>query len=406
MEYSKILDASLDRIEDSIFISKEEAKKAIDNFSLLLRFFTQKNKTNVYNLSLKLDGFPSFIFSYTKENGFYIATKSVLQSKPIYNKSIEDIYKNYPQTQQKLIGILELLFHYLSVLRFEGTFKADFLYEKHSIVITKNLRNAYGNLYIVFNPNSLVYAIPYDSDLGEDILESVLGISVYAMYSSPDIETAQLIVSKEKDFYKKFIKNEPKHIKIFYPDVIDISNLKYTTDEKNSLEKLIKEIDLTLSKIDSSFYRIVLANEFYEKLLKEYIYVTNADDISSDSLFNFINYKIKEEIQNIFSKDKEKDIQDKFYRTFRELKNYLPSISVIKTWYHIALTIKKALLYKIKQLEDIKKYISYSIELEENHGKDGVVCIDIDGDIVKLVNKKEFVTMDIDYILDKFLGEV
>ena len=402
MKLDKNLENSLEDIKNLIFINKNQPKEFLDMLNNFMYFFKGKEREREYDLSFKLYGYPSFIFSYTKKEGFYIATRSALEPKPIYNKSIEDIHRNYPETQEKLKGILEILFLYLSTLNFEGTFKADFLYSKHSVLITKNLRNSYGNLFVVFNPDSLTYAIPYESELATDVLESNIGIFVYAMYSSPTIEDAKIITNKNSEFYKKFIHNRSRKIKIFYPHVVDISSLKYVNEEFWKIRKVIDDLNFSVSSIDSSIYDTILSNPAYENLVKTFILTYSKNNISVQVLKSFIDTIVEQEEKEIFSDEEREELENKYSKLYKALSMYIKSLQAMKEWTQKIEFILKVISYNIKRLEELQRYISYSVERNTDIGRDEIVCLDIDKNIIKLVNKEEFAHMDINSLVTMF----
>ncbi|HAW79967.1 MAG TPA: hypothetical protein DCX27_09815, partial [Balneola sp.] len=160
----------MEHLEDNILNGGVNGTRQTINFLRALRdMLSGVTNTNV-NISVKWDGAPS-IFAGTdpRDGKFFVAKKSIFNKNPKVYKSVQDI-------DDDLSGDLRdkflLAFKHLPKLRIDGIVQGDFLYSKNDLEITR----INGKRYLTFHPNTIVYAIPVDSELASTIKRSDMGV--------------------------------------------------------------------------------------------------------------------------------------------------------------------------------------------------------------------------------------
>ena len=122
-------------------------------------------------VTVKWDGAPAVICGINPDNGrFFVGTKSVFNKVgPKIMYSEEDVDRIYPPGQ--LAEKLKASYKYLSQLSIPNVIQGDLLFtdDKYEAVIG-------GETCIAFQPNTIVYAVPKDSDIGQKIDEAKFGI--------------------------------------------------------------------------------------------------------------------------------------------------------------------------------------------------------------------------------------
>ena len=115
-------------------------------------------------VTVKWDGAPAIICGRNPENKqFFVGTKSVFNKvdpKIIYSES--DVDRLYSPGQ--LADKLKQSYRYFSTLNIPNVVQGDLLFTDD-----KYETNIGGDTCIAFQPNTIVYAVPKDSDIGQKI---------------------------------------------------------------------------------------------------------------------------------------------------------------------------------------------------------------------------------------------
>ena len=135
-------------------------------------------------VTVKWDGAPAIICGVNPENGrFFVGTKSVFNKvSPKISYSEEDVDSMYSAGQ--LAEKLKDAYKYLSTLSIPNVVQGDLLFtdDKYEASIG-------GDNCIAFQPNTIVYAVPKDSDIGKRIEQAKFGIVFHTQYSGRTLDT-------------------------------------------------------------------------------------------------------------------------------------------------------------------------------------------------------------------------
>ena len=128
-----------------------------------------KKETNV---TVKWDGAPA-VFAGTdpRDGKFFVAKKGIFNKEP-------KVYKNYADieadTSGDLTDKLKAAFDALKDAGIKNVIQGDIMFTKKDLKKEK----IDGQKYVTFHPNTIVYAVPADSDLAKKITSSNIGIVV------------------------------------------------------------------------------------------------------------------------------------------------------------------------------------------------------------------------------------
>ena len=184
------------------------------------------------DVTVKYDGAPAIFCGTDPEDGkFFVGTKSVFSknAKLIKQESDLDEYGFSGQLKEKLSIALQEL----SKLGIEGVLQGDMMFTSDDIS-TKKIN---GESYITFQPNTIMYAVPSNSDLASKMLSSKIGIIFHTTYSGDKLE----------DMKASFGANVSKLNKVssvwvddaFYKDVTgSLFSSKETSDLQKKIAKL------------------------------------------------------------------------------------------------------------------------------------------------------------------------
>ena len=172
----------LEHLEDNILNGGSEGGREAVAFLRSLGDMLDQGGADT-RVTVKWDGAPAVICGTNPENGrFFVGTKSVFNKtdpKIIYSE--EDADRMY---SGQLASKLKDAYKYLSTLSIPNVIQGDLLFTDD-----KYEANIGGDTCIAFQPNTIVYAVPKDSDIGEKIDEAKFGIVFHTAYSGRTLDT-------------------------------------------------------------------------------------------------------------------------------------------------------------------------------------------------------------------------
>ena len=172
----------LEHIEDEILNNGVDGTRQAINFLRGLRDMlagSTKSGKQV-RITVKWDGAPAIFAGTNPENKkFFVGTKGVFAKNAKLNYTPEDIDKNHPGDGYESLNYkLKLCLQYLPELNIKGVVQGDLMY------VPEQLKDETidGVDYLIFKPNTIVYAVPKESDLAKQISTSKLGIVFHTRY--------------------------------------------------------------------------------------------------------------------------------------------------------------------------------------------------------------------------------
>ena len=173
----------LEHLEDNILNGGSQGGKEAVAFLRSLGDMLEQGGADT-RVTVKWDGAPAVICGTNPENGrFFVGTKSVFNKtdpKIIYSE--EDVERMYAPGQ--LAEKLKASYKYLSTLSIPEVVQGALLFTDD-----KYEANIGGDTCVAFQPNTIVYAVPKDSDIGQKIDEAKFGIVFHTAYSGRTLDT-------------------------------------------------------------------------------------------------------------------------------------------------------------------------------------------------------------------------
>ena len=184
----------LTHLEDRILLDGEDGgKDAIKLLKAMGEFLTGKKKPGV-SLTTKWDGAPAVVCGIDPSDGkFFVGTKSVFAASPKLMKTESDIQREYNGAlAQKLSAALR----YLPSSVKNGVLQGDLMFTDD-----KKTETIDGKRFITFRPNTITYAAPPDSPLGQLIKKAQIGIVFHTKYEGDSIKNLRATFRiKDSDF--------------------------------------------------------------------------------------------------------------------------------------------------------------------------------------------------------------
>ncbi len=176
----------LEHLEDEIINYGVGGGRAAINFLQSLRDMLSGSSRSSINMTVKWDGAPAIFAGIDPEDGkFFVAKKSVFNVNP-------KLYKTNEEIDNDLSGNLNSKFKIalkeFSKLGIKGVLQGDLMFTDDIERTTIE-----GVVYYTFQPNTIVYAVPVDSDLGRVINKSKIGVVWHTTYtgnSLPDMKAS------------------------------------------------------------------------------------------------------------------------------------------------------------------------------------------------------------------------
>ena len=174
----------LEHIEDEVLNNGVDGTRQAINFLRGLRDMlagSTKSGKQV-RITVKWDGAPAIFAGTNPENNkFFVGTKGVFAKNAKLNYTPEDIDRNHPA--EGLNRKLKIALKYLPELNIQGVIQGDMMYTQEDL----QDENIDGDDYLIFKPNTIVYAIPKNSDLANQISASKMGIVFHTRYTGDSL---------------------------------------------------------------------------------------------------------------------------------------------------------------------------------------------------------------------------
>ena len=379
----------LEHLEDLIFnkgyAGAEEALNYIDS----LRHMLAEGTGTTAKLTVKWDGSPAIICGIDPEDGkFFVGTKAVFsKNEPKRAKSARQIQEWYGD-QPELAEILANALRYLSKLGIGGVIQGDLLFTPGKVNrVEVNDEDCY-----VFTPNTITYAVPVNSHLGERIANAKLGIIFHTTYTGGDTiddMTAQFGVNISGLTHTRDVWFDDAT----YKDYTGVASL--TPTENAKIEKYLAATANTMQKIGQQRFDIILQDREFNRMVKPFINKQIRGGNYAIQPTEFLQQFIKH-----YNDEMMKGIDDP---TSRVSQNRVAKIKAKEQWiadnsnslvgilatYKRVIELKHMLLAKLAKVEGIgtfqKTNDGYKVTAPE-----GFVAIGHDGGAVKLVDRLTF----------------
>ena len=166
----------LEHIEDEILNFGVPGGRAAINFIQSLRdMFAGQSKAKV-DISVKWDGAPAIFAGIDPEDGkFFVGTKGVFNKNPKLVKSPADVKNFSAGLQDKLT----LAYNHISKLGIKNVIQGDMMFTQADLEKT----SIGDEEYITFQPNTIVYAVPANSQFAQRIKSAKIGVVWHTTYT-------------------------------------------------------------------------------------------------------------------------------------------------------------------------------------------------------------------------------
>ena len=382
----------LEHIEDEILNFGVDGGRAAINFVRSLRDMLAGASRSSVNMTVKWDGAPAIFAGIDPEDGrFFVAKKSVFNVNP-------KLYKSNAEIDADVSGNLNSKFKTalaeFSKLGIKGVLQGDLMFTDD--VSTQTID---GKSYLTFQPNTIVYAVDVNSELGKQIKNAKIGVVWHTTYTGNALQDM-------KASFGANIKGLQKPSTVWMDDATykDVSGSATMTAAET------EKVTASLSSAGSVFRTI------NSTLLKNFLNIQNSftGDLSGASLKTYNNSMVRKGqkitnpkshakgyiawVEGVYQKriDKlktpatKKVAEDNKKETVRELKKHTANLTNIITFQNHIVDAKMGIVSKLNTVKSIGTFIKTANGFKAVN-PEGYVAIDrVSGNAVKLVDRMEF----------------
>ncbi|MEK9694999.1 MAG: DUF6267 family protein [Candidatus Poseidoniales archaeon] len=379
----------MEHLEDSIFnFGVRGAREAI-NFLQSLRDMLSGSSTTAVDTTVKWDGAPA-IFAGTdpRDGKFFVAKKGVFNKEPKIYKTSEEIDGDFGSND--LGTKFKLALRELPKLGITGVIQGDFLYSNDTL----GTETIEGEKLVTFHPNTIVYAVPYSSELGKKIRSSKIGIVWHTRYVGDSFESMKAEFGKDISSKLSQVKTV-WHTDATYKDVSGSATM--TKSETDTITSLLSSAGKTFRKVNSKTLNQIADNEEIKTRIKTHFNskVREGQKVTNPRAHvrDLVSYVIKWYDKQIESKKTEKG-KAPWIAKKKEMMRFFGGSNVkdliqIFTLMNQIIDAKELIIKKMDKASSIGTFLKtksgYKVTSPE-----GYVAINNDGESVKLVNRMEF----------------
>ena len=383
----------LEHLEDEIINYGVDGGRAAINFLQSLRDMLAGSSRSSVNMTVKWDGAPAIFAGVDPSDGkFFVAKKSVFNVSP-------KLYKTNKEIDDDLSGNLNSKFKValaeFSKLGIKGVLQGDLMFTD-DIEKTK----IEGVVYYTFQPNTIVYAVPVDSDLGKVMNRAKIGVVWHTTYTGKELQDM-------KASFGVNISKLTTSPSVWMDDATykDVSGrATFTEKERDVVTKILSQTGKTFQKINAPLLNkfIKLQESMTGVLAGASLKTYNNSKVRVGEIIKnpkqhaqgyvkWVEMSIQKQIDKVKTdkgKDKYKNIQKEY---IREVRKHINNLTHILTFQNLLVDAKMQI---IKKLNSVKGLTDTFIKTDNGFkvtNPEGYVAIDrVSGGAVKLVDRMEF----------------
>jgi hypothetical protein len=379
----------LEHLEDNVLNRGVNGARESINFLRSLRDMLAGHSQQKVNITTKWDGAPAVICGVNPDNGkFFVGTKSVFNKDGKLNYTNADIDRNHPNPG--LNEKLKVALAYLPKLGIKGILQGDMMFAKGDL----DKKVIDGKSYIIFQPNTIVYAVPVESQMAKKMLESQLGIVFHTSYNGKSMDSLRASFNID-------IGNLTQTKDVWFRDAsfVDASGTAtFTEQQTKEITDLLAEAGKTFQTINPLVLNRISTNETFNLYIKTFnnTKVRAGEEIKNTrthtvELIKWIEDKMNKAILEAKKEDtKKKRIAEKnevmrFFRT---------NAAQLKLIFDLMNHIVTAKVMIVRKLESIRSSMDTFVKTDNGFkvtGPEGFVAVDrLSGGALKLIDRMEF----------------
>lgn len=380
----------LEHIEDVIFNEGYSGLVRIIDFLDGLKNLFAKGGGDQVKITTKWDGAPAIICGIDPEDGkFFVGTKSVFnKDNPKLCKTNTQIRKWYAE-QPGLQTKLEYALKYLKPLGIGNVLQGDLMFTPGDLEV----KEVGGEQCLVFQPNTIAYAVPVSSELGQRISTAKIGIVFHTSYEGATVAGMQA------SFAASVAGLNPSR-DVWYDDAIYkdyTGRASFTPEEESKITAVINAAKKTLTKIKQpKFDALTINNKEFQTVIKIFIntQIRSGEQIGEPSKFlklftDFYRERQEKEIAKLASDRAQQTRLKKIEEINQFIADNMNDLLLVLAEYKRIVEAKILILSKIQKIDNLGTFVKTNDGYKVTN-PEGFVAVGHDGGAVKLVDRLEF----------------
>ena len=383
----------LEHIEDEILNYGVDGGRAAINFLRSLRDMLAGASRSSVNMTVKWDGAPAIFAGIDPSDGkFFVAKKSVFNINP-------KLYKTNAEIDADLSGALNSKFK-IALAEFSKLGIKDVL--QGDLMFTDDVESETieGTKYYTFQPNTIVYAVPIDSDLGKVINKAKIGVVWHTTYKGKELQDMKASFGAD-------IKGLSKPTSVWMDD----ATYKDVSGRATFNQKETDKITATLSKVGSTFQKInapmlrrflTLQDSLTGALVGASLKTYNNSKVRAGEIISnpkghatgyvkWVEMSIQKQIDKAKS-DKDKEKYTKLQKEYvRDFSKHTRNLEQVIRFQNLLVDAKMQIVKKLNSVKGLTDTFVKTANGFKVTNPEGYVAIDrVSGGAVKLVDRMEF----------------
>ena len=379
----------MEHMEDLPFNEGVEGTRRAINFLRDLRDMLAGHSKSNLSATVKWDGAPAIFAGIDPRDGkFFVAKKGIFNKNPKVYKTQADIDADLSGELADKFSIALKEFSKLGITK--GIYQGDLMFTKGDV----KLETIEGEKFYTFHPNTIVYAVPVRSALGDTISKAKIGVVWHTTYTGSSFET--LVASFGKGIVDK-LKQVPG---IWMDDATykDYSGTAtFTQSETKEITSILSKAGSLFNTIDSTVINafkndpelLSLVKIFNNSKIRANEKITDPKKHEKD-LFHFIYDRYQKEIDTKKTDKSKADWEAKRKKVLAIFQTQEMQLAKVFELTNLLVDAKHMIVDKMNKAGHINTFLKTKDGFKTT-GVEGFVAIDhLNGGAVKIVNRMEF----------------
>lgn len=380
----------MDHQEDLLYYGPDGAEMLLNTIEDVFSFLKSDIPEHGSKITQKIDGSPAVLSASDFHGEKFVSLKHSWDKGKRFHSN-QEIDEAYPDpSQQDLADKLKNLLKYIGMIEIPANeiWMGDFLFSKKDL----ESKNINGIDYVIFRPNTVVYAVPESDPLSRKIKNAEIGIVWHTTYTGPDYEH----LTKKFNADTNKLNDIPA---VFQSDVnMSFNNILFSKEESVSIDYKISSLKKTISELISDpNYQVIIDNKklvarmqkYKNEVIRNY-QVETGNLFSPANLIRTMSDEMDAHISGLSREtDKARNIKKK-----EELISFLNGVSeTIDKFYEAqnqCIDIKNIFIEKMESTIGMKMFYQSMTRGYLPCGGEGFVVSDVDGNVAKLVTRIGF----------------
>ena len=380
----------MEHLEDIILDGGVEGTRKAINFLRDLRDMLAGHSKSNLSATVKWDGAPAIFAGIDPRDGkFFVAKKGIFNKNPKVYKTQADIDADLSGELADKFSIALKEFSKLGITK--GIYQGDLMFTKGDV----KLETIEGEKYYTFHPNTIVYAVPVRSALGNTIKNAKIGVVWHTTYTGKTFETLTA------SFGKGIVEHLKQVPGIWMDDATykDYSGTAtFTQTETKEITSILSQAGVLFNTISADLLNFFKNDEELLMLVKTFnnSKIRKGEKIGSPiqhtkELFNWIYDRFQKDIDSKKTEKGKASAEEKRKKVLTFFSKH-PQNEIAKIFElaNLLVDAKHMIIDKMNQASHINTFLKTADGFKTT-GVEGFVAIDhLTGGAVKIVNRMEF----------------